>query len=68
MELLSLDQNRAKEIMGSQGVIEVLYQGSEVWIDQLKENDTAMVHYISNNKKEEVPVYKLVELKKGFNE
>jgi H-type small acid-soluble spore protein len=58
-----LDDIRAKEIVASTGVIEVLYQGAQVWIDQIKENNTAMVHYISNNKKEEVPIYKLVETK-----
>lgn len=56
-----MDDKRAKEIMASTGVIEVLYQGSAVWIENIKDNNTAIVHHISNNKKEEVPVYKLVE-------
>lgn len=61
MELLSVDDVRAKEIVASNGVIEVLYQGSAIWIDQITQNNTALIHYISNNKKDEVPVYKLVE-------
>lgn len=60
-ELFNLDEHRAKEIVNSKGVIEVLYQGSAVWIDQVKDNNMALVHYISNNKKDEVPVYKLIE-------
>jgi H-type small acid-soluble spore protein len=61
MELLIMDEQRAKEIMNSKGVIEVLYQGAQVWIDAVKENNTALVHYISNNKKDEIPIYKLIE-------
>jgi H-type small acid-soluble spore protein len=62
-----MDEQRVKEIMNSKGVIEVLYQGSQVWIDAVKDNNTALVHYISNNKKDEVPVYKLIETQKGFS-
>ena len=61
-----MDDIRAKEIVASNGVIEVLYQGAQVWIDQIKENNTALVHYISNNKKDEVPIYKLIETKTGM--
>ena len=61
MEMLELDDKRAKEIMVSTGIIEVLYQGSAVWIEKLKENNTAIIHHISNNKKEEVQIDSLVE-------
>jgi H-type small acid-soluble spore protein len=61
LELFNMDEQRVKEIMNSKGVIEVLYHGAQVWIDSVKENNTALVHYISNNKKDEVPVYELIE-------
>jgi H-type small acid-soluble spore protein len=61
-----MDDTRAKEIVASVGVIEVLYQGAQVWIDQVKDNNMAMIHYISNNKKDEIPIYKLIESKKGM--
>lgn len=66
MELLTLDEKKAKEIMSSTGVIEVLYEGAVVWIDVIKDNGKALVHYISNNKKAEVPISELVETQKGF--
>ena len=57
-----MDTKRAKEILNSDGdTIEVLYQGSPVWIEDVKDNNTALVSYIENQRKEEVPVYKLVE-------
>ncbi|MFZ5987500.1 MAG: H-type small acid-soluble spore protein [Bacillota bacterium] len=56
-----MDSNRAKQIMESDGVIEVLYQGSPVWIENVLSNNTAEVSYIQNNEKKEVPVYMLVE-------
>lgn len=67
MELLRVDDSRVREIMGSQGVIEVLYGDSQIWIDQIKDNGMVLLHYISNNKKAEVPVSMLVETWKEFN-
>lgn len=57
-----LDTKRAKEILNNtKSNIEVLYNGSPVWLEDIKENNTAVVTYIDNRRKEEVPVYKLVE-------
>jgi H-type small acid-soluble spore protein len=57
-----LDTKRAKEILNNtESTIEVLYNGSPVWLEDVKDNNTAVVTYIENHRKEEVPVYKLVE-------
>jgi H-type small acid-soluble spore protein len=59
--MISLDSTRAKQIMNSQATIEVLYMNSPVWIENVMENNLAQVTYLDNNKKDEVPIYKLVE-------
>ena len=56
-----MDSIRAKQILESKGVIEVLYQGSPVWIENVLENNNAQVSYMQSNEKTEVPVYMLVE-------
>ncbi|MDP4088551.1 MAG: H-type small acid-soluble spore protein [Bacillota bacterium] len=57
-----MDTKRAKEILNNKGeTIQVLYQGSPVWLESINENNTAIVSFIENQRKEEVPVYKLVE-------
>ena len=57
-----MDIKRAKEILNNhEGTIEVLYQGSAVWLKDVKANNTALVSYIDSGDIVEVPVYKLVE-------
>jgi small acid-soluble spore protein H (minor) len=59
---ISMDTKRAKEILDNTGdTIEVLYEGSQVWLENITDNNTAVVSYIENHRKEEVPVYKLIE-------
>lgn len=61
MEMVYLDTKRAKEIVASTGIIDVLLDNSSVWIESVNDNNTVKVHHISNNKKEEVPVDRLLE-------
>lgn len=56
-----LDSERARQIIDSPQKIEVLYQGSPVWIENVTDNNTANVTYIETHDKVEVPVYRLVE-------
>lgn len=56
-----MDSDRAKKIMESKGVIEVLYEGSPVWIENVLDNNTVQVSNIQTNVKKEVPAYMLVE-------
>ncbi|HEY9060523.1 MAG TPA: H-type small acid-soluble spore protein [Pseudobacteroides sp.] len=58
-----MDSIRAKEIISSGDVIQVLYQGSPVWLENVKENNTAEVTRLDRKDKIEVPVYLLVENK-----
>jgi small acid-soluble spore protein H (minor) len=58
--MCKLDNERARQIVESLGVIEVLYNGSPVWIENIKEN-IAEVSYIDTNNKAEVQVEKLTE-------
>lgn len=57
-----MDSERARQIVESLGVIEVLYNGSPVWIENIKEN-TAEVSYIDTKNKAEVQVENLIERK-----
>jgi H-type small acid-soluble spore protein len=57
-----MDNERARQIVESLGVIEVLYNGSPVWIENIKENN-AEVSYIDTKNKAEVQVEKLIERK-----
>lgn len=59
-----MDSNRAKKIMESKGVIDVLYEGSPVWIENVLDNNTVQVSNIQTNDKQDVPANMLVE--KGF--
>lgn len=59
-----MDSNRAKQIMESKGVIEVLYQGTPVWIENVLDDNTVQVSILQTNVKQDVPVNMLVE--KGF--
>jgi small acid-soluble spore protein H (minor) len=62
-----VDNIRAKQIMDSDGVIEVLYQGSPVWIENILDNNTAQISDMQSNQKKEVPVYTLVEKNHNSN-
>lgn len=56
-----MDTERAKQIMSAKNNIEVLYQGSPVWIENVTQSNTAEVTYLETHDRVEVPVYKLVE-------
>ncbi|NLD46794.1 MAG: H-type small acid-soluble spore protein [Clostridiaceae bacterium] len=56
-----MDSTRAKQIIESNGIIEVLYEGTPVWIENVKDNNTADVSFIKTNIKKDVPIYMLVE-------
>jgi len=57
-----MDNKRANEILhNTKGTIEVLYQGSPVWLEDVKSNNNAVVSNIDTHEKSEVPIYKLVE-------
>lgn len=52
--------DRAREIMESKGVIEVLYQGHPVWIEQI-DQDSAQVRLLDSNQQLNVPINMLAE-------
>ncbi|HQA50197.1 MAG TPA: H-type small acid-soluble spore protein [Syntrophomonadaceae bacterium] len=52
--------DRAREIMESKGVIEVLYQGHPVWIEQI-EQDSAHIRLLDNSHRLSVPINMLTE-------
>jgi len=57
-----LDSKRAKEILKSHDSIQVLYQDTPVWLENVKENNIAEVTKLDNRQDRiEVPVYMLVE-------
>ncbi len=55
-----MDANRADEIINSHGVINVLYNGYPIWIEQVM-GKTAMVQDLANQRRFEVDVHDLVE-------
>jgi small acid-soluble spore protein H (minor) len=59
--MIFLDSKRACEIMKSPGSIQVLYQGQPVWLENVKENNVAVVTEMDRKERIEVPVYLLVE-------
>jgi H-type small acid-soluble spore protein len=61
MEMNTLDTKRAREIMNSGETIQVLYQGSPVWLNGVKDNNVADITRMDRQEKLEVPVYLLVE-------
>jgi small acid-soluble spore protein H (minor) len=61
--VIDLDSRRAKQIMQSTDSIQVLHEGSPVWIEKVMENNTAEITHFESKKKEVVPVYMLVENK-----
>ncbi|NLP25272.1 MAG: H-type small acid-soluble spore protein [Syntrophomonadaceae bacterium] len=52
--------DRAREIMESKGVIEVLYQGHSVWIEQI-EQDSAHIRLLEDGRHLNVPINMLAE-------
>lgn len=56
-----MDSIRAKEIISSGELIQVLYQGSPVWLENVKDNNMAEITKLDGKDKMEVPVYLLVE-------
>ena len=58
---MTLDIQRAKQILNSSEQIEVLYQGTPVWIENVKDNNKVEVSYLDTSNSIEVPVNNLVE-------
>lgn len=56
-----MDVNRVRQILSARESIQVLHNGSPVWIERVLENNTAEITYFNNDRKEVVPVYMLVE-------
>lgn len=56
-----MDSKRAHEILKSEETIQVLYQGSPVWLESVKDNNIADVTRMDKNDRINVPVYLLVE-------
>lgn len=58
-----MDTQRAKEILNqTKENIQVLYNGSPVWIENVSSNNTADVTDLNSHMKMEAPVNKLVEV------
>lgn len=56
-----MDSIRAKEIISSGELIQVLYQGSPVWLENVKDNKIAEITKLDSKDKMEVPLSLLVE-------
>lgn len=56
-----MDSRRARQIIESHGVIEVNYKDTPVWIEQIKNDDTAQVTVLDTDQQMEVPVTELTE-------
>lgn len=46
-----MDSKRAKEIMGSGDVVQVLYEGSPVWLENVNDNNTAEIVRLDGREK-----------------
>ncbi len=57
-----MDYKRAQEILTSHGVIDVLYQGEPVWIEEIIGNQEAIVSQINNKKQYQVSLGELKEV------
>lgn len=55
-----MDPKKAQQIVESLGVVEVLYNGAPVWIENLEGKD-AEVRYLETGQIIQVPVSELVE-------
>lgn len=51
-----MDKNEAKQVIESYGVIEVRYNHSPIWIEQINDDDTAEVTDLDTNIRMEVPI------------
>lgn len=56
-----MDLGRAQEILKSPETIQVLYQGTPVWIEKVHSTNSAEVTLLNNNEKINVPVNELME-------
>jgi H-type small acid-soluble spore protein len=55
-----LEAEKAQQIFESLGVVDVLYNGSPVWIEDL-DGEEAKVRYLESGQTIEVPVTELIE-------
>jgi small acid-soluble spore protein H (minor) len=55
-----MDVQRAHDIVNSLGVIEVLYQGEPIWIENIN-GDLARIDFLERRHQAEVPVHDLME-------
>lgn len=55
-----MDNKRVQEIINSLGVIEVIYQGRPIWIEDI-DGSLAQVRYLDTEDSFEVPVGELEE-------
>lgn len=55
-----MDEKRAREIVDSLGVIEVMHNGKPVWIENITGNE-AQITYIEGNETVDVSLNQLVE-------
>lgn len=58
-----MDANRARMIMKSPEEIQVMHEGSPVWIKKVLDNNSAEISFLENNKKEIIPLIQLIENK-----
>lgn len=56
-----MDCKRAREILESHGVIEVLYQNQPVWIEQIIDDNRAIVSQMTTRRQQEVSLSELTE-------
>lgn len=56
-----MDTERANQIINSRESVQVLYRGSPVWLEKVRDNNTVEVTQMDSKKRLEVPAYLLVE-------
>lgn len=56
-----MDTTRARQIINSAHSVQVLYNGSPVWLESIKDNNTVDVTDMHSKKRINVPTYMLVE-------
>lgn len=56
-----MDIQRAKQILKLPDVVQVSFQGAPVWIENIKDNNTAEVTNLETRSRMNVPVDKLTE-------
>lgn len=57
-----MNYKRAQEILASHGVIDVLYQGEPVWIEEIIGDKEAIVSHITKQKQYQVSLGELKEV------